>query len=169
MKRKLDHDDHAEGVNPITTKRPKPSESVTLSNIGIESKQSSDEDEAESTSDSSSSSTDESNSDEATESDEISDEESSQVSSSSGEDSPEGEPQSESEDIVNVLLQAQPSIQPVQSSDLKSRLSSFLPALAAANASLDKDREDGKLPERVFDQDEGDKGQYIEMVSRDPS
>ncbi|KAI9837251.1 MAG: hypothetical protein M1819_000325 [Sarea resinae] len=50
------------------------------------------------------------------------------------------------------------------SSALLSRLSSFLPELAAANASLEEDRLAGRLGERNIENvDEEDGGQYIEM------
>jgi len=165
MKRKLEVEDESDGILSSLPKRAKSHqlESPT-SNIDIDEEQLSDDNE--STSSSSPSSSEESVS-EVSESDEESDdEEDSELSTSTSDDdvSSDEESESESDEIVNMILQKQPSIQPPVPSDLKSRLSSFIPSLAAANASLDRDREHGKLLQRVMDHYEGDEGQYIEMV-----
>jgi hypothetical protein len=105
-----------------------------------------------------------------TDNDEVSAHEYSEISpsSSSGESSlsfpSDEESRSESEEIVNVQLRPQPWIRSTKASDLTARLSSLLPALAAANAALDQDRKDGTLAQKVMDLGDGEEGQYIEMV-----
>ncbi|KZF26625.1 hypothetical protein L228DRAFT_243113 [Xylona heveae TC161] len=91
--------------------------------------------------------------------------------SSSGEDSDEDEggdqrPQA-GDDITTLPRPGKPQITNKYAADgagLMSRLSSFLPQLAAANASLEEDRAAGRLEERSFEIPEGtDKEHYIEM------
>lgn len=65
--------------------------------------------------------------------------------------------------IPQVPLPTKHLISSSPSSNLRSRVSSFLPVLQAANAKLDEDRATGKLEERLIDDADGD-GQYIEMV-----
>jgi hypothetical protein len=97
-------------------------------------------------------------------SEDLSDDEDSGLSTSDEESSSEEDSSSDSDDIVNVQLREQPSIQPTFPSQMKSRLSSFLPALAKANASLERDLEEGQLEGHFIDQVEEDEEQYIEMV-----
>lgn len=54
-------------------------------------------------------------------------------------------------------------------SDLKSRLGSFLPAIRAANESLERERAEGRIASWNIEVVDKDVEQYIEMVSVIPS
>ncbi|KAK8220018.1 hypothetical protein M8818_000434 [Zalaria obscura] len=87
-------------------------------------------------------------------------------SSSGASDASENEGIEDLASVINVSGLKKPQMQlPASSShDLRSRLSSFLPQLAAANAELEQLAQNGGLEGKRFeDVDEGAEGGYIEM------
>jgi len=90
------------------------------------------------------------------------DESSSSSEESNGASDVSNEDKEEGDTIINVGGAKKPTMR-LPTSDLKSRLSTFLPQLAAANAELEILKENGGLKDRQIDNVQDGEGDYIEM------